>query len=36
VQIPVENQKLPENESHVTVVINFFDEVRRRVAGQAK
>ena len=24
------------NQSHVTLVVNFFDEVRRRVAGQGK
>ena len=31
-----ENPEPRENRSHVTLVVNFFDEVRRRVAAQGK
>jgi hypothetical protein len=33
VQIPAPGSEPPEGESHVTLVANFFEEVRRRVAG---
>jgi Tol biopolymer transport system component/predicted Ser/Thr protein kinase len=34
--VPAENAAPRETQSHVTVMVNFFDEVRRRVAGAAK
>jgi len=34
--MPVEPRDLPDNHSHVTVMINFFDEVRHRIAAQSK
>jgi serine/threonine-protein kinase len=34
--VPVESPEPRENQSHVTMVVNFFDEVRRRVAAQGK
>jgi hypothetical protein len=36
VLMPVESAEPRETESHVTLVVNFFDEVRRRMAGQSK
>jgi serine/threonine-protein kinase len=36
VLMPAEVTEARESPSHVTLVMNFFDEVRRRVAGQAK
>jgi serine/threonine-protein kinase len=36
VLMPAENPQPRENQSHVMLVTNFFDEVRRRVAGQVK
>jgi len=38
VQMPVESPEAQEARSHVTLVLNFFDEVRRSaaVAGQGK
>jgi serine/threonine-protein kinase len=36
VLMPAEVADARESQSHVTLVMNFFDEVRRRVAGQAK
>jgi serine/threonine-protein kinase len=36
VLMPPEGQEPRERQSHVTLVVNFFDEVRRRVAGQGK
>jgi len=36
VLMPAETTEAHERQSHVTLVVNFFDEVRRRVAGQAK
>jgi serine/threonine-protein kinase len=34
--MPAEGPELRESQSHVTFELNFFDEVRRRFAGQAK
>ena len=34
--LPAEAAEPRERQSHVTVVVNFLDEVRRRVAGQGK
>jgi serine/threonine-protein kinase len=34
--LPAEAAEPREQQSHVTVVVNFLDEVRRRVAGQGK
>jgi serine/threonine-protein kinase len=34
--LPAEAAKPQERQSHVTVVVNFLDEVRQRVAGQGK
>jgi serine/threonine-protein kinase len=34
--MPVESPEQRETQGHVTLVTNFFDEVRRRVAGQVK
>ena len=34
--MPAEVIEARESRSHVTIVMNFFDEVRRRVAGRAK
>ena len=36
VLMPAEGPEPRERQSHVTVVVNFLDEVRRRVAGQGK
>jgi hypothetical protein len=36
VLMPVEGAELRFRQSHVMLVVNFFDELRRRVAGQAK
>jgi serine/threonine-protein kinase len=36
VLMPAESTKLGEKQSHVTLIVNFFDEVRRRVAAQNK
>jgi hypothetical protein len=36
VLMPAESTKLREKQSDVTLAVNFFDEVRRRVAGQAR
>jgi len=33
VLMPVESAEPHETQSHVTLVVNFFDEVRRRVAA---
>ena len=33
---PVKRREVAENQSHVTVMINFFDKVRRRLAGRNK
>jgi hypothetical protein len=34
--MPAESPDPRESQSHVMLVTNFFDEVRRRVAGQTK
>jgi hypothetical protein len=34
--MPAESLKPRENPNHVMLVMNFFNEVRRRVAGQGK
>jgi hypothetical protein len=34
--LPAEAAEPRERQSHVTAVVNFLDEVRRRVAGQGK
>ena len=36
VLMPAESPEPRETQSHVTLVLNFFDEVRRRVAAQGK
>lgn len=36
VLMPSENRESRERQSHVTLVTNFFEEVRRRFAGQSK
>jgi hypothetical protein len=36
VLMPVERPAPRETQRHVTLVVNFFDEVRRRVAGRGK
>ncbi len=36
VVMPAEGPEPRETQSHVTVVVNFLDEVRRRLAGQGK
>jgi hypothetical protein len=36
VLMPAESPEPRETQSHVTLVTNFFEEVRRRVAGQGK
>ena len=36
VVMPIESSEPRENQSHVMLELNFFDEVRRRVAGQSK
>jgi hypothetical protein len=36
VLMPAERQDPREAQSHVTLVTNFFDEIRRRMAGQTK
>ncbi len=36
VLMPVESPEPRETQSHVRLVVNFFDEVRRRVAAQTK
>jgi serine/threonine-protein kinase len=33
---PAETTDAHDSQSHITLVVNFFDEVRRRVAGQRK
>lgn len=33
---PAQAADAHESRSHITLVVNFFDEVRRRVAGQLK
>jgi serine/threonine-protein kinase len=34
--MPVESPGPRESQSHVNLVVNFFDEIRRRVAGQGR
>jgi hypothetical protein len=34
--MPAERSTSKESQSHVSLVVNFFDEERRRVAGQNK
>jgi len=34
--MPAEVTEARESRSHVALLMNFFDEVRRRAAGQAK
>jgi serine/threonine-protein kinase len=34
--MPADSGAPRENQNHITVVVNFFDEVRRRVPGQGK
>ena len=34
--MPAQSSEPRETQNHVTVMTNFFDEVRRRVAGQIK
>ena len=36
VVMPAESAQPQEAQSHVTLVVNFFDEIRRRVAAQGK
>jgi hypothetical protein len=36
VLMPTESPQPRETQSHVTLALNFFDEVRRRVAAQGK
>jgi hypothetical protein len=36
VVMSADNPQPRENQSHVMLVTNFFDEVRRRMAGQVK
>jgi hypothetical protein len=36
VLMPAEIAEARETRNHITLVMNFFDEVRRRVAGQGK
>jgi hypothetical protein len=36
VVMPAESSEPRETQSHVTLLTNFFDEVRRRVAAQAR
>jgi len=36
VLMPVESSEPREAQNHVMLVVNFFDEVRRRVAAQGK
>jgi hypothetical protein len=36
VLMPAESPEPRETQSHATLVVNFFDEVRRRVAAQGK
>jgi hypothetical protein len=36
VLMPPESTERRESQNHVTLVVNFFDEVRRRVPGQVK
>jgi serine/threonine-protein kinase len=36
VLMPAESPEPRETQSHVTLVVNFFDEVRRRAAAQGK
>jgi len=36
VLMPAEDSEARESQGHVTLVMNFFDEVRRQVAGRAK
>jgi hypothetical protein len=36
VLMPAESPEPRENQSHVTLVVNFFDEIRRRMAAQGK
>jgi hypothetical protein len=36
VLMPAESSESQETQSRLTLVVNFFDEVRRRVAGQVK
>ena len=36
VLMPADRQEPREAQSHVTLVTNFFDEIRRRMAGQTK
>jgi serine/threonine-protein kinase len=36
VVLPAENAEPPDTRSHFTLLINFFDEVRRRVAAGGK
>ena len=35
VLLPADGAEARQSQSHITLVINFFDEVRRRVAGGA-
>jgi hypothetical protein len=34
--MPAEGPEPPQRQNHVTLVVNFHDEVRRRVPGQSK
>lgn len=36
VLMPAETTEARESKSHVTLVVNFFDEVRQRARGQGK
>jgi hypothetical protein len=36
VLMPAQSPEPREFQNHVTLVVNFFDEVRRRVAAQGK
>jgi len=36
VLMPAESPEPRETQNHVTLIVNFFDEVRRRVAAQGK
>jgi hypothetical protein len=36
VLVPARGQETQENQKHVMLAVNFFDEVRRRVGGPGK
>lgn len=36
VLMPAESPQPQEMQNHLTLVVNFFDEIRRRVAAQSK